>query len=305
MSRHETITMVGVSGREWTLSGVGPSKVSMAPNSTGLYETAVTPIYSDATYGEKFEGLTYPSTTVVWTAQVGADKERDPETWHSMYSDFRHDIDFEFPCTFRYTSSDGVRERKLRLASEPKPFSVYNFEGKDPHLFSFGSMVITMKTELPFYVGKSAFYSWADPNLAAKGGEAWFPIRLSNPAQVECWKKFTLTDQARWILPDPSFGSNKMGRADIDRGRTSPLPLLAKGEGLKVDSHPDEQTLRAANDAPVYARYFDDLYYPIPGGADGVYAVRVTDCTNPDGAAFRMELPRWYLTPFSRPRITL
>ncbi|CAN5147461.1 hypothetical protein BH11ACT6_BH11ACT6_34970 [soil metagenome] len=305
MSIHESITMIGVSGREWPLSGAGPSPVTMAPNSTGLYETAVETLYSDAAYGETFEGVRYPATTMVWTAQIGADREREPLTWESMYSDFRLDLSFEEPCTFRYDSSDGTRNRKARLQSEPKPFSSLNFEGKDPRLFSFGSVVLTMKTELPFYVGKTDAWEWKYPGLAAAGGEAWFPVTLSNPATVECWKRFVLTDQARWILPDPSFGSKKLGHSIEHRGRTTRLPLLRKGEGITVDSHPDVQTIVAENDAPVQARYTDDLLYPIPSGARQEFIVRVTDCTNPDGAEFRIEQPRWYLQPFSRPRITL
>lgn len=297
--------MVGISGRRWRLSGFGPQDVMMAPNSTGLYETAVETRYTDAAYGERFEGLHYPSTTMVWTAEVGADLERDPETWHSLYSDFRLDLDYELPATFEYESSDGMRTRKARLVSEPKPFSTYTFEGRDPHLFNFGSVVLTMKTELPFYVGPSVRYEWANPTLAANGGSDWFPVTLSNPATVDAWKKFTLSDQARWIVPDPSFGSEKFGRGAADRGRTSRLPLLAAGEGVTVDSNPDERTVIAENDAPVNARYWDDIIYPIPPGKKQDFIVRVTDCTNPEGAHFRMEIPRWYLQPFSRPRVTL
>lgn len=302
MSRHESITMIGISGREWPLSGAGPSPVMMAPNSTGLYETAVETLYSEAAYGERFEGLRYPSTTVVWTAEIGADLERDPETWHSLYSDFRLDLDYELPVRFRYVSSDGPRERRLRLQSEPKPFSTYNFEGRDPHLFKFGSIVLTMKTELPFYVGPSRVVEAAP---ALTDGSGWFPITLANPATVESWRRFVLTDQAQWILPDPSFGSTKRGRSIADRGRTTALPLLAKGEGITVDSDPDTQTIVAENDALVQARYNDDLLYPAPPGAKQDFIVRVTNCTNPDGAGFRLIEPRWYLTPFSRPRITL
>lgn len=279
----------------------------MAPNSTGLYETAVETLYSDgAAYGEVFEGVRYPSTTMVWTAEVGADLEHDPETWHSLYSDFRLDLDYELPVTFRYNSSDGPRTRKARLESEPKPFSTFNFEGRDPHLFSFGSIVLTMKTELPFYAGRSVPFEWkSEPDIAATGGQAWFPVTLANPATVESWRTYTLTDQAQWILPDPSFGSKKRGRAAADRGRTTRLPLLAAGEGITVDSHPDIQTIVAENDALVQARYSDDLFYPTPPGKKQDFIVRVTNCTNPDGAEFRMESRLWYLQPFSRPRITL
>lgn len=305
MSVHERISLVGISGREWLLSGFGAQDVMMAPNSTGLYETAVETRYTDASYGARFEGVHYPATTIVWTAEIGASLEHDPETWHSLYSDFRADLDYKLPCTVKYDSSDGLRTRKVRLVSEPKPFSTYNFEGKDPHLFSFGSIVLTMQTELPFYVGASVFYEWADPNLAGNGGATWFPVTLSNPGSVEVWKKFTLSDQARWIIPDPSFGQNDFARGRADRGRVSRIPLLAKGEGVTVDSNPDERTIVAENDAPVHYRYFDDLIYPIPPGKKQDFTVRVLDCTNPDGAHFRMEIPRWHLNPFGRPRITL
>ncbi|AQT81960.1 hypothetical protein B1R94_25940 [Mycolicibacterium litorale] len=306
MTRHEIIDMIGVSGREWRLSGESVSPVMMAPNSTGLYETAVEPIYSeDVAYGERFEGVRYPSTTVVWTAQIGADLGRDPETWHSLYSDFRADLDYEDPVTIRYTSTDGVRTRKLRLEKEPKPFSVYNFEGRDPHLFTFGSIVLTMKTELPFYVGKTWTWEWKDENLAANGGSTWFPVSLNNPASVEAWKRFVVSDRAEWVFPDPSFGSKAYGRSVADRGRTTKPLKLGPGEGAKLDSHPDEQTVIAENDALVIARWGDDLLYPIPKGKKQDFIVRVNNCTNPDGARFRIEIPRWYLNPFSRPRITL
>lgn len=134
------------------------------------------------------------------------------------------------------------------------------------------------------------------------GGPDWadFSIWITNDSDVPVFPRWTLTGGANWTLPDFSWGSDEYGRAAQDMGRTVELPELRPAEGVVVDADPRKQTILAANMANVQGRWRgQDLLYPIGPGISSDIPISVSNAKN--GAALRLEVPKWFTRPWSRP----
>lgn len=310
--RHtDTIDLVGKQGQLYRISGPGQGQqgYSMAPKSTGLLEDVpVKTIWHKTMFGQAMSGMEWERRDVVFTLNVGEelgiDPERDPDEWHDLYSEIREAFSYTEDTKIIYGSADGDRILYARLLEKPKPFSAYNFEGKDPKLWSFGSVVITMACEFPFYIGPSEVWTWEFEGT----GTFWETFPWYNPSDVPIWPIFNVTSQARYFLPDFSFGNEEYGRGQTDMDKIVRTPILAKGEECEIQTRPDMETYQAANDSPVGLRAEGrDFEYPIPPGAgdpdpENGATFRVDNVV--DGGALKAELPRWYSSPYARPRLT-
>lgn len=311
----DAIDILGVNGDMCRISGPDMEYASwgpqLAPHSKGLFDAPFRTNWSKSMLGQRFESWSPQRRDVVFTIHIlnpytGTDLDHDPDLWHTIYSRWKAMWAIEQEATIIYTSVDGERQLNVRKLQQAESFSSQSFEGFDPHLMPYGSVMMTVAAENPFYIGPTEIFPWEDPTLTG-GASTWFQLPYYNPATVMCWPQWYLTDQAQWTLPDYSFGWEEYGRGQSDLGKTVPLPLLTPGESIHVDSSPDTETIIADNGNPVGFRMGGrDLEYPIQPGAGASTngcTVRVRNCTNPNGARAELYLRRWYDEPFSTPLV--
>ena len=326
MRRADAIDIIGCNGDRVRISGPGCRDdwgPVLAPASTGLWDAPIKTNWAPGMFGQRYASDSPQRRDVVFTVHILAPRtgdillERNPDLWHTIYARWKAMWSTKFESTIVYTSIDGERRLKCRLLQEPKAFATQQFEGGDPHLFPYGSIVMPVACELPYYVGEtySFAYEWNG------NGDHWFRIPFFNPATADCWPEYWGTDLCRWVFPDWSWGSEEYGRGIADEGKTLHVPnvpgeIVRAGASFHAMTRPDEETLRTVEDLPLgHSMNGADFEYPIPAGAgeapefddDGRCTngavVRILNCTNPDGARLEIELPRWYNEPFGTPRV--
>lgn len=311
----DTIDIKGKHGQLYRVSGPGQGSqgVFMAPNSTGLLDDApVKTIWHKTMFGQAMSGMEWERRELVFTLGIGYDPEdpidpdRDPDVWHDLYAEIRSAFSFTEDTEIIYGAPDGDRTLFARMIEKPKPFSTLSFEGKDPKLWKFGSLVLTMACEFPFYVAPSYVYEWEFTG----SGTQWTKLPLFNDCDVPVFPTYEVTERARWHIPDYSWGNELYGRGVADSDKIVRTPYLERGEGCKIETRTDRETYQAKNDAPVYLRAMgQDFEYPIPPGAGvgaedpnegAVFMASEVD----DGGALIATYPRWFSSPFSRPHLT-
>nr|WP_140393836.1 hypothetical protein [Nitrospira cf. moscoviensis SBR1015] len=264
------------------------------PKLTGAVDAPVKTLWIKSSYGQTFVDFLWQRRDMVFTVNI-FDEEGDPERWKLIDSRWRFAFDYVKECTIRYTEKGSYRDLKVRLLEEPKAYESGSWEGKDPHLYACSTVVMTVAAQLPFYVGPSDFYDWEGDTSSGH-----VDIELNVDCDVPVWPKWTLTDQARWRLPDFSWGNNDYGTGLLDMGRTVLLPYLPLGAGCVADSDPRKQTLLAANRINLQGLWGGkDLLYPILGGTYDEIPVSVSDAVG--GFRLQLEIPKWYSRPWSRP----
>lgn len=290
------IEVIGVHGEHFVISGPGAGEqgVILQPKLKGHVDAPVRSLWLPGAYGQTFVDFRWERREVIFTVHIFAE-DGDVETWHTIDSRWRYAWDYVKETTIRFTTTDGYRDLKVRLIEEPQAYESSPWEGKDPHLYGEASVVMTTAAELPFFVGPSDFYEWSGETASGRTS-----FKLNVDCDVPVWPKWTLTDQARWRLPDFSFGNEEYGRGIMDMGRTVELPYLPKGAGCVADADPRVQTLLAANRINLQGLWKgQDLLYPIAGGTYSRIPVAVKDATN--GFRCELEVPKWYSRPWSRP----
>lgn len=294
------IEVFGVNGKYFLISGqesghyAGDEGVLLRPKLTGAIDAPVKSLWLPGAFGQVFVDFRWDRRDMVFTVQTFDPDEDTPEGWHTVDSDWRYAWDYVKETEIRYTTSDGVRSVFARLLEEPKAYDSDSWEGKDPHLYNTGTVVMTVACELPFYQG----VVWEDDFTSPlASGSHTFIVPVDGDVPV--WPKYTLTDQAIWTLPDHSFGNEEFARGVADANRTVPLPFLPAGAGCVVDSDPRRQTLLAANRIHLQGLWGGkDLLYPLPHGTHEV-TVSWTGAT--DGVACAIQVPQWFTRPWSRP----
>ena len=279
----------------------------LAPGSSGLYDTAIQTNWGSYSFGQFFQSWKPKRRNVVWTINIAnpdgpGNLTQDADLWHTIYARWKAMFSPEFESTITYTSVDGPRTLGIRTVDTPKPFSAHNFEGKDPHVGAFGSVVQTMGCELPYYVGKPFTWEqeWDSP------GSYWTPAPFFNAASVGAWPEWSLTGGAIYTLPDFSFGSEAYGRGVADTGKTIQLAELLLNEDLDIQTRPDLETFITSLETPFGMRMQGrDFEYPIPPGAGDTVngcIIRATT-TTASSALVQLTVPTWYDEPFSTARI--
>jgi hypothetical protein len=310
MREADAIDIIGVNGDICRIQGPGIDAATwgpeLAPGCTGLFDLAFKSNWTKGSFGSVYQSWVPQRRDIVFTVHLlnpvtGGDLEHDADQWHAIYSRWKALFDVELETTVAYTSVDGTRTLGVRLVDATKSFRAGQFEGIDPHVLLYGSVVMTVAAEIPFYIGDTDVYTWETSNT----GDFWFGLPYFNPATFMSWPEWYLTDQAQWIVPDYSFGWQEYGRGQSDLGKTVPSPLLIAGENIHWTSRPDLEPIIADNENPVGNRMAGRaLEYPIqPGMGDSDWGctVRAINVTNPNGARCELYLPRWYNEPFSTP----
>lgn len=324
MSRTDQIAVEGFNGDFCVISGVGMKEdwgPILAPGSTGLFEPPAKTNWAKGLHGQRFQSWSAMRRDVIFTIHIVNPESGDPlidtnrDLWRVTWARWRAMWSYDFESTIVYTSVHGERRLKARLLQEPKPFQAQQWEGGDPGLCGYGSITMAVACELPYYVGaveKHAYEFDGD-------GDHWFRIPFYNPSAVAIWPRWWLSDRAAYVLPDFSWGWQEHGRGVLDFGKTVRVPRvgeLLEGENIDILTTPDEETIRAENDAPVGNRMGGtDFEYPIqPGCGDppefdddghsvNGAAIRMLNITNPAGSRVELELDRWYDQPFGDPLI--
>ncbi len=307
--RHaDTIDIVGVNGDFCRITDEdltwGPI---LAPGSKGLYDLPIQTNWGNYAFGQYFQSWKPKRRDVVWTIHLinprsHAYLKHDELLWHEIYSRWKAMFSPDEDAQVIYRSVDGDRTLGLRTTAGDQSFSTQNWEGIDPHIFAYGSLVQAMGAELPYYVGKPI----VEPIEFDGAGNFWRQIPYYNPGTVDTWPEWDVTWGAQYVLPDLSFGNDVYARAISDGGKTVRTPVIVQGDGsVTIKTRPDTQTYVSENNTPVYLRAGGvDFEYPIPpgkGSATGGATVRALGVTN--GCALKLTIPTWYDSPFSTPRI--
>lgn len=289
------IEVFGCHGEYFCISGPGRGEqgVILQPKLKGAIDAPVKSLWVPGAFGQSFVDFRWERRDVVFTVLIEA-LSGDPEEWETVDSLWRFAFDYVLESTIRYTTSSGPRDLRVRLLEEPKSYED-SWEGKDPRLYAAGTQVMTVAAELPFYVGPSDFYEFSGEVAA---GSTTFKLNVD--CDVPVWPKWTCTDQAQWVLPDFSWGNQDYARGVDDAARMLALPFLTAGAGCVADSDPRRQTLLANNRINLQGLWKgQDFLYPIAGGTYSRIPASVSGATA--GFALRLEVPKWYSRPWSRP----
>ena len=290
--------MYGCDGSYWYISGPDipeEAGVTLNPKLTGAIDAPVKTQWLPGAFGQESQGYRWERRDIIFAVQTFA---QDPETWMTVDSEWRNAFDYVKTTRIAYTTSAGTRWLDVRMLEEPKSYEGETDNGKSPFLVCDSTIVMTVASELPFYVGETDVYEWSLTGQTFGSTT----IDIVNESDVEVWPKWTLTGGATWTLPDFSWGNSDYGRAAEDAERTVDLPELTVYENIVVDSDPRRQTILSSNMSNVQGRWKGkDLLYPLAPGATESLPISVTGITNPAGAALRLEIPKWFTRPWGRP----
>lgn len=293
------IEVYGCDGSYWYISGPDiPTEagVTLNPRLTGAIDAPVKTLWMPGAFGQESQGYRWERRDVIFAVQTFA---QDPETWMTVDSEWRAAFDYLKETKIVYTTSAGRRWLRVRMLEEPKSYEGQVEAGKSPFLTCESTVVMTVASELPFYEGDTEIYEW---EMTSGTPSEVIQIAINNDSDVPVWPRWTLTGGATWTLPDFSWGSEEYGRGLEDSGRTVELPPLNRYENLVVDSDPRRQTILSSNMSNVQGRWKgNDLLYPLAPGATAKIPVGVKDITNGVTPALRLEIPKWYTRPWSRP----
>ncbi len=120
---------------------------------------------------------------------TGTQLDQSADLWHLVYSRWRamfHPPDKETKII--YTSVDGERILRVRPLDTTKSFSTQNFEGIDPEIYRYGSLVQIMAAELLSTSANRTCTSMRSPHRATRGS----PFRTSTPSTVDIWSEWEL-----------------------------------------------------------------------------------------------------------------
>lgn len=290
------IEIFGIHNEHFVISGNGKGDqgVELMPKLKGAIDAPVKSLWVPGAFGQSFVDFRWQRRDIVFTVNI-FDDGGDPEVWRSIDSKWRFAFDYVQEATIRFTTSDGYRDLKVRLLEEPKAYEDGPWEGKDPALYASSTCLMTVAAELPFFVGPSDFYTFS-----GETSQSSVTFGMKVDCDVPVWPKWTLTDQATWRLPDFSWGNQEYGRGIADTGRTLDLPFLPSGAGCVADTDPRVQTLLASNRINLQGLWKgQDFLYPIAGGTYSKIPVKVSGATG--GFALKLEVPKWYSRPWSRP----
>lgn len=304
----DTIDIIGCNGDFCRISPPGFSwGPELAAGSKGLFDLPIQTNYGNYAYGQYFQSWKPKLRTPVWTVhlmnpETGTRLDQSEYLFHLIYARWKAMFSPKDEATVVYTSVDGPRTLGLRTFQGDQSFSTQNFEGIDPHIFSYGSIVQTMAAELPFYVGIPI-----EHEIQFDGtGNFWARMPYYNAASIETFVEWDVTWGAQYQLPDYSFGNDVFGRALSDAGKTVLTPTIVAGDGnVNINTRPNMETYISEWGTPVDLRAGGRKFkYPIPPGKGDTEAGCVVRALNViDGAAIKLRIPQWFDSPFSTPRV--
>lgn len=264
MSDDLAIEWHGCDGSVWHVSGddrVEEEGVLLLPKPTRLIDAPVETYWVKSGLRQLYQDFSYTRRDPVLGFQVWGDG--DALSWRDIDSRFRLSWDYGTEGQLVFITNDSVRRLGLRLLSEPTAYEGEVEQGRDPHLFSDATVVISAAGEDPLYVGDTVTQDFV---VQSSSGSRQFMVE--NDGDVDMWLRWTVSatnNNCRYTFPDYSWGSTDYLRASADAARTWQSPLLRAGEHTSFDSDPREEFALSNIDTNVWNRCDGNwLRYPVP-----------------------------------------
>ncbi len=239
------ITVTGVDGSQWTIAGQGRGRegVELATAPSGLYDAPVTTIWNQTAFqaGSSFGGYRTNKRDVVFAVNIF---QTAGQSWESVDSAWRKAWAYDRDATLTITTDYGTRSLALRMSEQPdfKP-------EKDPHLKSWGKVVMTCTAGNPWWVESDVTSSWTAAVDTTGGRIESGTVTVSNPTDQPMWLKWVCSAPGKWTLPDFSWIPG-----DSHANRVITLPQVAAKQDLTVDTDPMEEMIVAADRSQVWAQ---------------------------------------------------
>lgn len=300
MSDFLSLAIVAPSGRRWDISGVGQGAqgVELMPKPKQFYDSpAQTYWIKSGGALQKYQGFSFKRRDPLFGLVICGD---DPEEEAEIHSQMRMDLGM-YDDTFRLegTTSYGTRSLTMRLLEDPKAYETGDWEGKDPHLYEAGTLMVSAACEQPHWAGDPVPESWTLPS-GTSGSTTTF-LHPGNPGDVPVFPRWTLNAPAQWTIPDPSFGQelDLQRPAGADLARTYPVVALLAGEDVEIDTNGDKPFMitHAGGFGPWMRSGGRELIYPVKAHTPPFETtVSVTGAVA--GVTATLECDRWYSRPF-------
>ncbi|MFD3511229.1 phage tail protein [Nocardia sp. NPDC058666] len=288
------ITITGVDGSTWTISGQGRGRegVDLGTAPSGLYDAPVTTIWNQTAFqnGATYGGYSTNRREVVFGVNIF---EKAGRSWESVDSAWRKAWAYDADSIMTVTTDYGSRSLALRMSQQPdfKP-------NKDPHLNLWGQVTMTCTAGVPWWVEEPATSTWVSTISTTNGTTQSGTVTVANPTDQPMHLQWVCSAPGRWTLPDFSFGNNYHDRAEEDADRVVVLPNTVAGQDLVVDTDPARETLVAADRSQMWAlmggRGFEYMIPPYTPAT--VLPVKVTGA--PAGASVMVVQPRNWSRPW-------
>lgn len=300
MSDFLRLTLIGVSGRRWEISGPDQGKegVELAPKPKQFYDSPAQ-TYWIKSGGElqKYQGFSFKRRDPLFGLIISGD---DPGDEAEIHSQIRMDLGmYDQQFTLEAETSYGVRTLKMRLLEDPKAYETGEWEGKDPHLYPVGTLMVSAAAEMPHWYGDPVTSSWE--LIAGTSGSTTTFLHPGNPGDVVIFPRWTLNGPGAWVLPDPSFGQeiDFQRQPGADTNLTYPVVTLLPSEHIEIDTNGDEPFMLTSDGGlgPWMRSSGKELIYPVaPHTLPFETTVSVTGATA--GVTATISCDRWYSRPF-------
>lgn len=291
------VELEGVNGDWFTISGegMGDEGIFLGTDIEGLYDAPVKVIRNSTARqtGSSYGGKRNLQRDIVFGLWV-TDENGTP--WEENDSRLRKAIDYEREFKLWITTDGSRRYLKVSLAEQP----MLKLE-RDPRLLEREKVVLTCVAGDPWWYEDDVVSEWVSPTDTTGGSTALGVLPpVSNPTDNSIWLRWKLQGNARWTIPDYSWGNNDYKRAAIDATKLILTPTLLPADGHgRVETNPESRRERMSTTGNTQwqARWGGvDCMYPVPPYTPATnLPVRVTGAAA--GVGIQCIQPR----PWSRP----
>lgn len=291
------IELEGVNGDWFTISGdgAGDRGVYLGTDVEGIYDAPVKTIWNETARqtGASYGGKRNLRRDVIFGVIIDDD---NGETFEENDSRWRKAWSYTRDCKLWIETENSRRHLKLRMSEQPmfKP----EF---DPHQSQVDRVVMTCVAGDPWWYEDDAVAEWVSPTDTTGGSTAAGTLPpVSNPTDNDIWLRWRLQGNARWTIPDYSWGNNDFKRSLTDATKLILTPTLLPADGHgRVETNPESRRERMSTTANTQwqARWGGvDCLYPLPPYTPPTtLPVRVT------GAAAGVGIQCMQPRPWSRP----
>lgn len=301
MSDFFRLTLIGVSGRRYVISGPGQGRdgVELMPKPKQFHDSpAETYWIKSGGALQKYQGFSFKRRDPLFGLVICGD---DPEEEAEIHSQVRMDLGM-YDQTFELegeTSRGDVRRLRMRLLEDPKAYETGDWEGKDPHLFGASTLMVSAAAEMPHWFGEPEKSSWT--LTSGTSGSTTTFLHPGNPGDVVIFPRWTLNGPGAWTLPDPSLGQeiDFQRPAGADLTRTFPVTPLLASEHIEIDTNPDQPFMLTADGGfgPWMRSNGREMIYPVaPHTPPFETTVSVTGAA--PGVTATLVCDRWFSRPF-------
>lgn len=299
MSDFLALTLIGVTGRRWDISGPnqGLQGVELMPKPRQFYDSpAETYWIKSGGALQKYQGFSYKRRDPLFGLVVCGD---DPLEEAEIASQLRLDLgmyDNEF--SIEAQTAYGTRTLTMRLLEDPKAYESLDWEGKDPHLYGTSTVMVSAAASMPHWAATPVTESWT---VSGSSGTTTTFEHPGNPGDVVVFPRWTLNGPGTWVIADPSWGQEVdfQRPPGADTNRPYQVVTLQAGEDVEIDTNPDQPFMLSptAGFGPWMRSSGRELIYPVaPLTRPRSVTVSVTGTTA--GATATLEVDRWYSRPF-------